>query len=147
MPVMFAGFSVLRPYHHQRTIEMKPVETGSDSKLPAFDRKDLLSRINGREDMVARIVKMFRHGVAGYLTALKKSLESGDSKQIKNAAHSIKGSTANISAMKMHATAVVLDSFADSGDVEACRSLIIRLENEFAEFCSATELSIFEESL
>jgi CheY-like chemotaxis protein len=109
--------------------------------LPIFDRNALLLRIYGREDMLGRVLTMFRNGATSYLATLKDAITTGDALQVKNAAHSIKGVTANISALKMHATAVSLDSFAHAGNIAACGLLVVQLEEELAEFCSVVEIT------
>jgi HPt (histidine-containing phosphotransfer) domain-containing protein len=88
--------------------------------------------------MLGRFIDMFVKNVAGYLEALRQAMDTGDGEQVRVQAHTIKGASANISALKMKATASVLESAARERESDGWGKLFERLESEFEEFKEMT---------
>ena len=107
--------------------------------LSVFDVADLVQRLGGRDEMVARFVTMFTGVTAGYLLALREAVEKGDRDQARIQAHTIKGAAANISAWRMREIADALETLSREERVEGAADLLHRLEQSFDEFCRETE--------
>jgi signal transduction histidine kinase/DNA-binding response OmpR family regulator len=102
--------------------------------LRVFDVEDLIGRLGGRGEMVARFVEMFSGVVTGYLAALRDAVEQGDLEQTRIQAHTIKGAAANISAWQLRQTAEELEQLARAGECEGAGQLLQRLETGYGEF-------------
>jgi signal transduction histidine kinase/CheY-like chemotaxis protein/HPt (histidine-containing phosphotransfer) domain-containing protein len=124
----------------QQTVspENTPQPDTAETVASVFDRSELLERLGGREEMLGRFIDMFTKNVTGYLEALRQAIDSGVGEQIRVQAHTIKGASANISALKMMATASALESAARDGESDGWVELFKRLESEFGEFKGMT---------
>jgi CheY-like chemotaxis protein/HPt (histidine-containing phosphotransfer) domain-containing protein len=102
--------------------------------VPVFNRSDLLERLGGREEMVARFIEMFNKNVAGYLELLAAAIDRKDAEQIRIQAHTIKGAAANISASRMRATAAAMESHAREGKFDEAAVLFSQLKDDHEAF-------------
>jgi len=110
-----------------------------EDALKVFDVDDLVERLGGHADMVARFVKMFGVVTAGYLKVLREAVEKGDLEQTRIQAHTIKGASANISAWRMCEIAGALETLARDGQREGAADLLKRLETGYSQFARETE--------
>lgn len=75
--------------------------------IKGLDITDALLRLNGKEALYTRLIGHFLKGAE--LVALKSSIESGDLKSAINDAHTLKGASANLSAVEIQAAAAKLE--------------------------------------
>ena len=113
---------------------------------PVFDRDDLLQRLGGEEAMLGHFIGMFTRLTAGYLTALREALADGDPGMVGIKAHTIKGASANISAVRMRELAASIEDLANAGNLELTPELLANLEQEFAAFGQATKSYLQEDA-
>jgi HPt (histidine-containing phosphotransfer) domain-containing protein len=99
-----------------------------------FDRKELLQRLGGREEMVGRFIDMFTRNVEGYMESLQSSVVCGDADQIRIKAHAIKGAAGNISARRVWETASTLEANAREGILDESTGLVKQLTADLEEF-------------
>jgi len=111
-----------------------PPEAGESGAHPAFDKEELLARLDGKVGMLPRLLEMFGQNATSYIDALRRAINSEDGEQVRIQSHAIKGAAANISAHKMKATAAALEKMVLEGQREGLRELAARLESEFMEF-------------
>jgi signal transduction histidine kinase/CheY-like chemotaxis protein/HPt (histidine-containing phosphotransfer) domain-containing protein len=115
---------------------VEPAETVES--LPAFDRRDLLERLGGREEMLGRFIDMFSRNVVGYMDALQTAIAQGDVEQVRIQAHTIKGAAANISARRMRETSAAMELHAKEGRIDEAAGLLEKLKAELEEFKQET---------
>jgi HPt (histidine-containing phosphotransfer) domain-containing protein len=113
--------------------DKQQVVSGDDS-TPAFDRREMLERLGGREELLGRFIDMFTRNVSGYVDKLQTALEQGDCEQVRLQAHTIKGAAANISARRLRKSAIIMENFACEGRLDDAVALLPRLKNDFAAF-------------
>jgi signal transduction histidine kinase/CheY-like chemotaxis protein/HPt (histidine-containing phosphotransfer) domain-containing protein len=118
----------------------------SEESTPVFDRADLLERLGGREEMLARFITMFNGNVKGYMAALEEAIAQSDAEQIRIQAHTIKGAAGNISASRMKATASILEERAREGQLDAVAELLQKLKDDFAAFNHETTVEFLAQS-
>ncbi|HIJ95821.1 MAG TPA: response regulator [Desulfuromonadales bacterium] len=121
----------------QTSLTPQTCQTGLTEQVelaPVFNRSDLLERLGGREEMVARFVGMFLKNVAGYLELLAAAIAQNDGEQVRIQAHTIKGAAANISASRMRATAATLETRAREGQLDEAVALLSQLNEDHAAF-------------
>jgi signal transduction histidine kinase/ActR/RegA family two-component response regulator/HPt (histidine-containing phosphotransfer) domain-containing protein len=102
--------------------------------LPEFDADDLLARIGGRSELIPRFLELFRNGVVRQREELAAAAFSGDAETVRIAAHAIKGSAANISALRVHDIAANIEKCAFEGHINAAVALIPDLHEELDRF-------------
>jgi signal transduction histidine kinase/CheY-like chemotaxis protein/HPt (histidine-containing phosphotransfer) domain-containing protein len=112
----------------------QPDQSDPEKNTPVFDRKDLLERLGGREEMLGRFITMFTKNVSGYLESLAAAIAQKDCEQIRIQAHTIKGAAGNISACRMRETAAVMESLARDGQLDEATALFSQLNEDHAAF-------------
>ncbi|MEI6208896.1 MAG: response regulator [Desulfuromonadales bacterium] len=105
-----------------------------DESVPVFARNDLLERLGGREEMLARFIGMFISNAAGYMESLQSAVEHGDGEQVRVQAHTIKGAAANISAGRVRETAAAMEVHAREGRVDEAAGLLRQLKEDLEAF-------------
>ena len=99
-----------------------------------FARDELLERLGGHEELMGKFIDMFTRNVNGYMELLKAAVLSGDGEQIRIQAHTIKGAAGNISALRVHKTAAVMETHAREGNVEEATLLLPQLTADLEAF-------------
>jgi CheY-like chemotaxis protein len=77
-----------------------------------FDRSALLRRLGDDEALLSDLVGVFLEDCPGQLSRIRAALDNGDSGQLRMAAHSLKGSAANLSGSAVAEAARVLEHVA-----------------------------------
>lgn len=98
-----------------------------------FDRTALLNRVDGDEDFLEEIVGLFLTETAKRIDSLKEAARNQDPETLRNEAHSLKGSSANVAAGSLQEAAHQLETAAVTDDLTEADSLIKRIEDEFAK--------------
>ena len=106
-----------------------------------FDKEELLERLGGKDDMVPLFLDMFIENTAGYLVALREAFNTDNGEQVRIQAHTIKGAAANISALKIRATASALEIAAREGQRDEWRRLLAQLDSEYEKFKNIAQQS------
>jgi len=111
-----------------------------ERELVVFDEKDLFARLSNKSSLVEKVVESFLDDIPKQFEKLKKSLDEDNIADSTLHAHSIKGSSANISGLKLQDIASKIEHFAYAGNLdsakalfneaeEACEELIVLLQN------------------
>jgi two-component system sensor histidine kinase/response regulator len=82
-------------------------------------------------DIVAELAQMFLEDVPLRLTELREAIETGDAPSVERIAHTLKGSSANMGAMRMESICSEIEEMGRMGELESVRALISELEEEF----------------
>ncbi len=114
--------------------EPKVVAPLEEHDIPIFARDELLERLGGREDMIARFTGMFIGNVTGYMMSLLTTIEQNDAEQMRILAHTIKGAAGNISAKRIRETAASMEALAREGDLGDAAVLFQQLKNDVISF-------------
>ena len=112
-----------------------------EEPLAVFDKKELLERLGGRDEMVPRFVGLFCKGVLPEMEGLAAALSEGDADKVRRHAHAIKGSSGNIAARRMHRTAGMIEKAAKEGDIAEAPQRFALLQSEYKDFVEATGAS------
>lgn len=109
-----------------------PVAKGVEP--PVFDRVGLLSRLDGREELLERFVGMFLKGVTERFEQLCRSVADNDGESLRVNAHSIKGLAANIGAERVRVLAAHFEDLAGSCASVDANTLLPQMEQELESF-------------
>ena len=90
--------------------------TNSQEMTEQFDRASLLERVEGDEELLAEMIKLFLADAPRLLDAMRNALQQGDMIVLERSAHSMKGAASNLSANIT--TAAALNDALDTLDME-----------------------------
>ncbi len=116
-----------------------PVVVLPDIQL--FDRVALVDRLGGREDLIPRFVGIFWKGATQNEKRLQSALAASDCPEMQAAAHALKGSAANIGALRVQEAARLIEVSAKAGK-QADPALLQALADELTSFARATEVVV-----
>ena len=105
----------------------------------AFDEEDLLERMMGNQELATRVVSSFLSDAPRQLAALADALNRSDAAAARLAAHSLKGSAANVGGVQVSATAKRAELLGKAGDLDGVRDLLPQLTHQCHDFRAATE--------
>lgn len=87
----------------------------------------------GAPDIVAQLMDLFLQELPDKLAALDTALQSRDAARVGRAAHTLKGSSANIGARRVAKVCLEIEQCSQAGDLDAARAWMPRLERELAD--------------
>jgi HPt (histidine-containing phosphotransfer) domain-containing protein len=98
-----------------------------------FNRKELLDRLDGNEELLREIIEVFLRDIPLQMEKLKGALQNGEAAVVQRQAHTIKGAAANINAELMRQGAWEVEMAAKEENCQKARSLVQGLEKQFEE--------------
>jgi HPt (histidine-containing phosphotransfer) domain-containing protein len=106
-----------------------------------LDLQGLLDRCMGNLDLVQRLLEKFESWVPAELAELEQALALEDPERIAQAAHRIKGSSANISALGLQRAASEVVERSRSGRLADLRACVDDLRWQWAQYVAAFALA------
>ena len=85
----------------------------------------------GEPDILNELIELFLHEAPPQLAALGEAIESGDATTVEQVAHTLKGSSGNMGAVRMAALCAELEKVGGSRQLTRAPQLLERLEVEF----------------
>ena len=89
--------------------------------------------LDGDEEIMASILKVFVEDTAVQLPELKKALDLGDNEKVRSQSHSLKGAAGNIGAKRMQSLAAQIEIAGREGKLTEAEGLITSLLEQFKE--------------
>jgi CheY-like chemotaxis protein len=114
------------------------VSTDVEHDVQLFDRVALVERLGGREDLIPRFVGIFWKGAIENEKRLRIAFAAGDCPELQAAAHALKGSAANIGALRVQEVARQIEVTAKARE-QADPAVLQALADELTSFARATE--------
>lgn len=109
-----------------------PAQPDADTS-PVLQPKTL-DAVTGGDDMLRQeIVNLFYEACDANLEESRRCMDTDDFSQLHKEAHSLKGASGNIGAIKMYNTSVKLMAAADENDKPLCETLFTQLKNQYEE--------------
>ncbi len=96
-----------------------------------FNRKGLLERLMGDEELVQSFTKDVLDDLPGQIIKLINAIQSGDATATANEAHSIKGAAANIGGEALQNIARSMEEYSNAGNLAGAEKNIAALKREF----------------
>lgn len=94
-----------------------------------FDRAALLDRVEGDEELLAVMIQLYVEDAPRALETMRSALQQGDMHTLERAAHSLKGSSANLAANSAAEAAQRLEQDANRGDAAGAEANLAALES------------------
>ena len=91
-------------------------------QCPAFDLEAALARLGGDTDFLREIIELFLDVTPAIMESLHAAVERRDSNAASEAAHSIKGSVASLSALSCYDSALNLEQICRNGNMGELQS-------------------------
>jgi CheY-like chemotaxis protein len=105
-------------------------------KIEGIDMKELSHRFLNDPAMLKQVFSTFMQTFPLQIAAMKEALASGNYPALKDAGHTIKGSTATVSAAKLSKYGELIEQAALQKDTGATAKLIALVESEFEKISS-----------
>jgi CheY-like chemotaxis protein len=109
--------------------EVAPSERAEEPEV--FDRKVLLERLDGDEEIFKEIIATFLDDAPNQIERLKKALQERNATGVERQAHLLKGAALNIGGNGLQTAARELETAAREGDLTQAQSLVAMLDREF----------------
>ena len=98
---------------------------------PALDRAALLERIGGDTELADELINVFLEDAPKQIQNLENAFAEDDMHTVERAAHTIKGTAANLSAVALSEAGAALEAAARKAEKKAIAPLIERIRVEF----------------
>jgi HPt (histidine-containing phosphotransfer) domain-containing protein len=100
--------------------------TGKDDE-GLFNLEDLLKRTDGDKELACELMEMYLQQVAENMAAIEDAINKKDAKQVQFVAHSLKGSSADLSAEQVRGLAYQMERIGASGELSGAPALLAQL--------------------
>ncbi|MBF0572779.1 MAG: response regulator [Desulfamplus sp.] len=107
----------------------------TDSKQ-IFDKQQFLSRVNGNEEAMSKLLAIMCKTLPSYIQKLKTAVDINDIEGVIRETHGIKGLSANCSAHRLNDVVYQAEIAAKSGEMEKIKLLMSGIEQETEAFLS-----------
>lgn len=111
---------------------MQPEGDGGEN-TERFALNELRDRVDGDDELVREVLAVYLEDTPTVLDSLRQALEAGQPESVAKAAHTLKGSSANVAAERLRSQAYELEQKARAGDLEEARRLFPSVQSEFRE--------------
>lgn len=108
--------------------------------VPVSD-PEALSRLRewGGDKLVGEMVRLFLSQAPDSIAAARTGLETGTPAEVERAAHSLRSSSAQLGASRVHALCAEIESRAAGGHLAGVAELLASLERELGRYEAGTE--------
>lgn len=122
-----------------------PLDAKPDTEEDILDLSVIESlRELGGSELVVELVEIFLDDLPPRIAALREALEEGDAEAVARCAHTLRGSCANMGALRMNQLASELEGAGGSGDLSKVLPLLEQLEEETEHVRVALEVEVSE---
>ncbi len=112
--------------------DKKPVEClPCESVTTGWDKASALKRLRGKETLFVAIIKMFMDDLPIRIEAFQQAVDENNMKEAHLQAHTIKGSSANLSALDLQGIASDMEQASKDQDAEALARLMPELNKAY----------------
>ncbi len=94
---------------------------------------ELRDRVDGDEELMREVLAIYLEDTPTLLDTLRQALETKQTEAVAKAAHTLKGSSANIAAERLRSQAYQLEQQARAGDLNRAAALFETIQSEFQE--------------
>lgn len=120
---LYATLASLLPGTSRKEVEVSAPATAE----PLVDPVVALARVGGDEKLLRELVMMFRRECPGWLESVRQAIERGDAKELRRAAHTVKGTVGTFGARAAFDMATELETMGRTGDMNGAAAICQRL--------------------
>jgi HPt (histidine-containing phosphotransfer) domain-containing protein len=96
-----------------------------------IDLKDVLDRVQDDKELLDELLDIYQEDFVQKRSALQAAIAATDIAAVKMVAHSMKGSSGNISAKSMHAACLKLEALAKEGKTDGMQEVVVDIDSYF----------------
>lgn len=96
-----------------------------------FDLSYLSEAAEGDMEFIQGVLDEYVNGTAALLAEATRAMVAGDLESLRRTAHSVRGASASVGAVRLMATAGRLEDVVRARDIVAARALVGELDTEF----------------
>jgi len=112
-------------------ISPEPVSEAQQIETLAYDPRVIDDLFEGIGDVVIKMLEAFLEDSPIYIDSLKQALQRGSSKNVRELAHTLKGSASNFGAINFLETARIIEHLANNQQLHQCDIYIEALVDDF----------------
>ncbi len=105
--------------------------------MSVLDLEELRQRLDNDEELVAEIVELFLDDTPRQIAALEDALARADGEVVRERAHTLKGTAANMGATELRETAGRMEEAARDGRLGEATELVDSIHRDFAKLRKA----------
>ena len=109
--------------------------------VPVHDMNASMEMLDGDRELLQELIELFTENTKKTLVTLEEATRKNDAQGVGHAAHSVKGSAANLCAERLRVLAADLEEAARDGRQEVFEAFLTALNHEFENFVAATGTS------
>ena len=98
------------------------------------DLKEVLERVQDDRELLLELFDIFIEDYPGKLDAIKQAVAKKDSEALRDAAHSMKGASGNLSAKRLYAMFLKVEQLAKANNMDGVEGLLKELDGAFSDF-------------
>jgi len=98
-----------------------------------IDLKDVLERVQDDKELLSELFDIYQEDFVVKRKAIGEAIAAKDIPKIKEVAHSMKGSSGNISAKPLHAACLQLEVLAKAGKTDGMQDVLTSIDGYFEE--------------
>ncbi|MGB9836785.1 MAG: Hpt domain-containing protein [Candidatus Saccharicenans sp.] len=103
----------------------------AEQAKPPIDRKEVLERIGGDEDFLGELIQIYRQEFDEKIEVLSRAIEEKNYQLIREAGHSLKGASANLSLPALREAAWEMEMAGKEQNLEQARQALEKLKKEY----------------
>jgi CheY-like chemotaxis protein len=115
-------------------------EQSVPDRLPVFEKNELLERLGDSQELVEEVIELASHDLPLRLEQLQQALVLADRPAINHAAHTIRGIAANLSALQLRHSAMLLEQQADSATLPLLQQMTHAIEAQIGTLLERLQL-------
>jgi len=127
---LLAAIARFGPHRHESNPDAPPATT--ESFPGAIDLKALLDRVEGDRGLLDELVQMFKDDCKRNLQEIRQAIAGDDGIRLTRLAHTLKGSSANMSAKPLSEATAEMERLARAGQLEDAKGAFRAVEEEAA---------------
>jgi PAS domain S-box-containing protein len=100
------------------------------SSSPPFDLDGALQRLEGDRELLEELARLFLEECPGNIAGMRKALQGRDARLLERLAHTMKGSSASVGAVRVSEASLALEQEARAGTLANSTEYIERIQRE-----------------
>jgi HPt (histidine-containing phosphotransfer) domain-containing protein len=104
------------------------VADNKDQERGLFNLEDLLNRTDGDKKLACELMQMYLEQAAQNMTDIEDAIAKKDAKRLQFVAHSLKGSSADLSAESVRSIAYQMERCGASGELSQASTILGQLK-------------------
>lgn len=98
--------------------------------------------VEGEPSFLAELLEAFKEESPGLLEGIRTAVQTNDAHRLRQSAHSLKGGSGNLGAVRLQALCAELEKRGRAGTLEGAGTLAAQVETEYQRVIQALEAEI-----